>query len=417
MPDPFAPVEPAGGRRRLPRPQHPGRKECKETTIEKGEVLIVDTSQHEPVEGQLFVAPTRGALSVGRLHRKGNQWLSQLRRAAVAACLPRRDSGYSGSACRRSCEAPGEARSDARGRNRRSASCTSRPGSVLPLPWAARTLYRTHRAAPGTREKPLAILHAEPARSIAESNASLASASPSTCEARLASRTPSHEHKPVARQTSLPTAAVCYKGGMLNPLAKAVPLLLAAPALLLAQAIPDRPFSSAEEALAAVDKPLYSNCEPVSVLVQASLKEVDSDANKAVKAVLEDRAETALRAGGIWTDERRLGPTLVVLANQAGSQEIPLNRGRSLRPLLKAGDGRLRNPLCGDRLERVPVRRAVRQIEPRAGLSDPQHRRVRDQIPEGEFCGVRRSIASPLGAPSLMPAREEERLSRRVPRQ
>ena len=125
------------------------RLEYKETTIEKGEVLIVDTSQHEPVEGQLFVAPTRGALTVGRLHRKGNQWLSQLRRAPVAACLPRRDSGYSGSACRHSCEAPGEARSDARGRNHRSASCTSRPGSVLPLPWRERALYRTHRAAPG----------------------------------------------------------------------------------------------------------------------------------------------------------------------------------------------------------------------------------------------------------------------------
>ena len=107
--------------------------------------------------------------------------------------------------------------------------------------------------------------------------------------------------------------------------AKAVPSLLAAPALMLAQAIPDRPYSSAEEALAAIDKPLYSDCEPVSAWVSTSLASVDSDANTAFEDSLKDRAETALRAGGIWADEPRPGPTLRISAIQLGSPENPLN--------------------------------------------------------------------------------------------
>ena len=107
--------------------------------------------------------------------------------------------------------------------------------------------------------------------------------------------------------------------------AKAVPSLLAAPALMLAQAIPDRPYSSVEEALAAMEKPLYSDCEPVKVSVSTNLASVDSDANTAIEDSLKDRAETALRAGGIWTDERRPGPMLSVSATQVGPPENPLN--------------------------------------------------------------------------------------------
>lgn len=112
---------------------------------------------------------------------------------------------------------------------------------------------------------------------------------------------------------------------MLKPIAKAIPPLLAAPALMLAQALPDNPYGSVEEALAAMDKPLYSKCEPVNLVVNANLRSVDSDTNRTLEEALRHRAETALRAGSIWTDERRPGPTLGISANQGGSPEVPLN--------------------------------------------------------------------------------------------
>lgn len=118
---------------------------------------------------------------------------------------------------------------------------------------------------------------------------------------------------------------MCYNGGMLKRIAKAIPPLLAAPALMLAQATPDNPYGSVEEAQAALDKALYSNCEPVNLVVNANIRSVDSDINKTFEEALRRRAETALRAGSIWTDERRPGPTLGVLANQGGSAEGPLN--------------------------------------------------------------------------------------------
>jgi len=112
---------------------------------------------------------------------------------------------------------------------------------------------------------------------------------------------------------------------MLRLPAQTVPLLLATPAILLSQALPDRPYASVEEALAAIDKPLYSNCDPVSVLVNVNRVGSDRDMDKALEITLRDRAETALRTGGIWTDERRPGPMLAIVVNRGGSSESPLD--------------------------------------------------------------------------------------------
>ena len=105
----------------------------------------------------------------------------------------------------------------------------------------------------------------------------------------------------------------------------AIPLLLSAPAILPGQAIGDRPHTSMEEMLAAIDKPLYSKCDPVGASVHVDLLDGDLGIGETLEALLENKAEAALRKGGIWTDEKRLGPFLVITANRGGSPGEPLD--------------------------------------------------------------------------------------------
>ena len=75
----------------------------------------------------------------------------------------------------------------------------------------------------------------------------------------------------------------CRKGGDhdVKALCSGAPLILALPAFLLAQAIDDRPYKSLEEAYKAMEEPLYSNCEPVKVVVSVHLWGFDRDTEKA----------------------------------------------------------------------------------------------------------------------------------------
>ena len=47
-----------------------------EPTVRDGEIVIVDVSQYEPTDGQLFVAPARDALAVCVLRREADTWLA-----------------------------------------------------------------------------------------------------------------------------------------------------------------------------------------------------------------------------------------------------------------------------------------------------------------------------------------------------